>query len=568
MEEIQEGLKILSLLGFEEEEENRSKLKNKDLSDLFENNFDFSPLHVILLDKTTYEEYKTPQKNLNAYPVINEEEITKNRLQYIKFLVANKCNLNQAEKRFLNTPLHLATKNENMSLEIIQYLLENKAQLNGKNVMKDSVLHCATINQNISFEIMKVLIENKSNLNQVNGKNKPPLHLAASNCNISLDIIQLFDHHKADLKVKSSFYKNSLLHTLCYNKSEDKTQIFEIVKFLCEKKAQINYQNTYKNLPIHSATKNITPSRDLIRFLVEKKSKLNILNVQQMSPLYLTIINEKFDFEIASLLIESKSELNIKSDHSRNTPLNHVCLNSAKFDLKIIKYLIEKKSEINITSKNFYTPLLNTLKVKPVSFELVKYLIENKSDTNLSDLDGNYPFHIACMNETVEINQLEYLIEKGCKINEKNEDNFLPLHFLCNRKNVGASEIQFLIEKKSTYHPNKFNDMPHHLIKTFSLEIILTFLSQLNICFSLSGNKNFDEILERHYNCSLWSIQTHHFFPPKFRFFVLVFILCMKEFSIQKKIGIFPKPLIFYLLNLSLLPNSKTKTFDLLNFKN
>ena len=51
-------------------------------------------------------------------------------LEIVKILVENKANLNLPNKTLEKTPFHFALENENVSKEILQYLMEQNADLN------------------------------------------------------------------------------------------------------------------------------------------------------------------------------------------------------------------------------------------------------------------------------------------------------------------------------------------------------------------------------------------------------------------------------------------------------
>ena len=78
------------------------------------------------------------------------------------------------------TPLHLICNYENVSIEIIKYLVENLCDLNLICNQNLTSLHDLCRNENISLQIVKYLVENKSNLNQWNCK-PIPLHFACRN---------------------------------------------------------------------------------------------------------------------------------------------------------------------------------------------------------------------------------------------------------------------------------------------------------------------------------------------------------------------------------------------------
>ena len=66
-----------------------------------------------------------------------------NTLEIIKFLVEKKSNVNSSN----NSPLHHACKNKNISLEVVQFLIQNNAKLDHKNEHFRTPLEYASFNQ-------------------------------------------------------------------------------------------------------------------------------------------------------------------------------------------------------------------------------------------------------------------------------------------------------------------------------------------------------------------------------------------------------------------------------------
>ena len=215
-----------------------------------------------------------------------------NSLQAIKCLVENKSEIN-SKTRDNQIPLHMACRNENISFEIIEYLIQNKSQLNAIEEIKYShnknqPLHLACRNKNITIEIIKLLIENKANLNstdqlenlnekQLNSKEEieNTLHCAIKNKSISLEIIEYMIDKNCGLDVKDDYNQNLSIHLACQNKSNNS---FQLIKLLAEKKSDLNALNHFGETPLHCASSNTTISLEAINYLVQNKSDPNIKN--------------------------------------------------------------------------------------------------------------------------------------------------------------------------------------------------------------------------------------------------------------------------------------------------
>lgn len=113
-------------------------------------------------------------------PLYLAVERTSSGLGSAKLLVS-KANVNKADGRGL-TPLHLAAGNGN--LELIEYLLGQKADLNSRSVVFGSALQYAVRYQ--QEDAVKALLRHKAELSITDGEGRTALHLAAALPSLSL----------------------------------------------------------------------------------------------------------------------------------------------------------------------------------------------------------------------------------------------------------------------------------------------------------------------------------------------------------------------------------------------
>ena len=101
-------------------------------------------------------------------------------LEIVKYLVEKKkADVNAQTDSKADTSLHYASGglNANNNLELVKYLVDNKADVNSKNKDSDTPLHNSC--RNNSFEIVNYLVDNKANLNAKDKDNKTPLEIAS-----------------------------------------------------------------------------------------------------------------------------------------------------------------------------------------------------------------------------------------------------------------------------------------------------------------------------------------------------------------------------------------------------
>lgn len=246
--EIIKGYSYLNVIDFiSEYSENKKefvkqKLMEKDLSSLIipKENSDFrneNPLHFACQDQ-----------NIS--------------LEMLRFLVEYKCDLNLKNYRH-EIPIHKAIKNEKISFEIIKYLVENKSNINSKGNNGNFLLHKMKFNnsfkkEQFSIEILNYLMEKKCKFDCSNNLNENPLHFECKVENISFEIIKILVENKSNINQKDINY-NSPLHLACENNFVS----LEIIQYLVEKKSDVNQENFFQKTPYKSALNNISIIRSI-----------------------------------------------------------------------------------------------------------------------------------------------------------------------------------------------------------------------------------------------------------------------------------------------------------------
>ena len=183
----------------------------------------------------------------------------------------------------------------------------------------------------------------------------------------------------------------TLLHIVL---QEKKKQSLDLIKFLVEKKSDLNALTLAdNNTPLSIACLNEFVS-------VEKKTDLNLKNYSKSSPLHLACSVQHVSCEMIKIFINNKTDLNeMNSLHS--TPLHLLCKNK-KVNKECLKLLIEFKSEINLQNKkNYDTPLHCAVKNEYVTLEIIQIMIKNNADFNLPNKFGTTPLQNAFLNNNL-----------------------------------------------------------------------------------------------------------------------------------------------------------------------
>ena len=104
-----------------------------------------------------------------------------------------------------------------------------------------------------------------------------------------------------------SHHISSPLQIACLNKNVSHKEL----KYLIEKKSEINHQDKDGHIALHKLCENEIVSLDLVKLMVESKSDLNHINNKNYNPLYLACENPNIHLDVIKYLIEKKSNPNI-----------------------------------------------------------------------------------------------------------------------------------------------------------------------------------------------------------------------------------------------------------------
>ncbi len=186
-----------------------------------------------------------------------------NKMEYIKLLLSHPAlKVDEIDPSTGHSALHLAFDRGLDSMEIVELLLKNGANINLRNRDGETPLTIAVTKN--SMELVKFLLENDADINLRNRDGETPLTIAAA--------------------------KNFM----------------EIVKFLLENDAKINLRNRDGDTPLSIAvTKN---SMELVKFPLENDAYIDFLrNRNGETPLNIAVMNNHI--EITRLLIEKMYEI-------------------------------------------------------------------------------------------------------------------------------------------------------------------------------------------------------------------------------------------------------------------
>lgn len=223
--------------------------------------------------------------------------------------------------------LHLLSMND-PEPKILEFLVDNKCDINGLDNDKLSPLHYYCRNKRIKVECLQKFVELKADLNIKNSLNETPLFFLCQNENINMQLIKFMAENKADVTAKNYSSKDMLL-TLCRNKKMD----LEMAQFFVEQKCDPSPQHGDNPVGICSA---FGHSVEIVKYFLNLNP--NVLKKRyfeyESSPLSSAISSEKL--ELVQCYIEMKANLEEYDKYGRT--LAH---NAFHKDTKLLSYLLE-----------------------------------------------------------------------------------------------------------------------------------------------------------------------------------------------------------------------------------
>eukprot|EP01080_Neovahlkampfia_damariscottae_P000132 gene132-4378_t len=286
----------------------------------------------------------------------------------------NTMNINMISNK--TTLLHSAAKNNQP--EILDFLIENGADLNILDTMERTPLHMAVSHGN--SECVLILLGSSCRVNERDKYGYSPLYIAIKHHKFEIaDILLLFNGDINFKKIDGS----TILHN-CFVHSNEKGLRY-ILNISPIKKLIYNPKDSNGETPLLKAM--YTDDVKLLKiFLTEKRSEVK-LNVQNT--------NGENIFHIAAKKNSFKSLLYLMS---------------------LDKTLINLIDVQDLTSRKFY-PI--QLAIQNSSEEVFQILISNGCAVNVKDAKGNTPLHYAVQNSN--LNYATKLLKSKAKQLKNNE---------------------------------------------------------------------------------------------------------------------------------------------------
>jgi len=319
-------------------------------------------------------------------------------IKIIEYLLNNKADINCPARNDI-TPLMAASAHHSLS-DVFQLLLEHDAEVNKKDYQGCTPLFCAV--EAGLVENVRELIRRGADVNAVTIRNETPLHKVVN-----------------DIKCGK------------YNE-----QRFQIIKMLLEAGADPNIQSNVKESPLYIllfCELKTSVLRKIIELFLKHKVDLAQYNTDGEFTV-LTIVCQNDKYELAELFLKNGAKANQLITNKKRTVL------ILAPTLRIAKLLIRYGAEINACDDDKVTALHTAVYNKRI--DLVRLLLEQGTNPNFAMFNGCTALHIACEGNCSAIVRL--LISYGADINVQANDGTTPLFMAAQEGNNEI--IKFLLE--------------------------------------------------------------------------------------------------------------------------
>lgn len=317
-----------------------------------------------------------------------------------------------------DTPLHIAAR---WGYEgIIHVLLENGADVNIQNKMKETPLQCA-LNSKI-LTIMEVdykRFERRSSVFE--SPNRSPQRSAGTSSkrssistasSLSLDVVPVIDKDK---------YKEveKLLRAAADGDTEMVRYLLQWMEDDLDDDDDNDVDHVFKPEFCHPLCQcpRCEPAQKRLAAVPQNGLGVNISNEDGFTPLHVAALHGHT--ELVSLLLRHGANICLKTANHA-TPLHLACQNS---HIQVVKCLLECSAKLNKKDQFGNTPLI--ISCLKGSCEIAVLLLESGAFVNIANNQGNTALHEAV--KGCHLHLVELLLFYGASVHIRNKRQYTPL---------------------------------------------------------------------------------------------------------------------------------------------
>lgn len=358
---------------------------------------------------------------------LRSRENNRDILDIIEFLLKNKADLNVVS--FLRNQPILLEAVQNNDIKLLHLLLRYNPYIDMKDNSGNTALLKALCQQNPNKDIIELLISSGADINIQNLNGKTALMIAIK---YKKDFVQFLIDKGADVKIvsqsgdRSHLGNNALMEALFWIKPNDLT---EIINLLIDHGIDLDHQNSDGNTALMIALN--SGKYEAIKLLLEHRADVNIKNKLGETTLIIAA-GSHCSNEIMQLLLDHGADINAAPNNGETALLRAILAGGKKH----VEFLLQKGANVNAQYtfnsriNNGLTPLM--LAIRQGRIELVDKLIQNGADINALDADGETALFaaidMAAQNHWIQNTQkyekykniVELLLKNGANVNIQN----------------------------------------------------------------------------------------------------------------------------------------------------
>lgn len=326
------------------------------------------------------------------YLLLKSKEVDKNKI--IQYIANNKDQINSKNEVGFTSLHFIACNGEILKInDLIEPLIINGADINSKTNKNSTPLILSLVSNN--YEAAKLLLKNRASVNDINEYGSIALNIAVRRGkkeDVDNTIIHsLLDHGSNTKLIRSKNYRNALM-------------------LACKNSENENNCETIKMLINYGANPNVQDKNGITALMIACR---------------------KSNYGFAKILLENSKNIDINMyDHKGLTALMHACINSKYNNVKIIELFYEYGADFNAVDNEGNSALIHACKNKKKSY--VDSLLKYGSYINLKNNSMDTAINIAFINKC-EMDIILNLIDHGADYQERDSSRNTYLKYISER---------------------------------------------------------------------------------------------------------------------------------------
>ncbi|EPS39981.1 hypothetical protein H072_6288 [Dactylellina haptotyla CBS 200.50] len=307
--------------------------------------------------------------------------------------------------------LHTAAGKGN--LELIEFLLKNGAQINGKGRDGSTILHIST--KRGDDDIVRLLLQHGAAVDAQTDRHETALHLAAHHRRTG--VARLLIQHGADVH-QVTYNTKTALWIAAESGAED------VASALLQAGADPNAATSVAETVLFVAA--AKGREKIVKMLLENgaKESIGLRSLTRLNtPLFAAIENANDHSAVVKLLLDAGADVNVK-DKDGKTALFEAARRGHD---EIVKLLLDAKVEVNSTDKDGRSALFSTIERGKKT--AAKLLLDARANVNLKDRAGVTPLLECSAIGAKYIEIIQLFLDYGADIDvrDSNGDSLLNI---------------------------------------------------------------------------------------------------------------------------------------------